>query len=103
MTRWRKPTGLLAGLLLAGSLVACSGDEADHPEETPAVRPSEAQTVTTDGLRVTVEAGPHSALSAVLTIEADHPVAAEVTATAGDHRVAVPAPRRPRQIGRAHV
>jgi hypothetical protein len=44
------------------------GARADRTRE-----PSEPVTTTADGLAVRVEAGPESVLTAVVTVEADHP------------------------------
>ena len=78
----RRASGTL--LLLAVALAGCSGDDA------PA-----AQVVTGDGVTVTISPGPHSVLTAVVEVEADHPVRPGVVAVDGDHRVEVPAPEEP--------
>jgi hypothetical protein len=85
-----------AAVLLLALASACAaddggGDGADRTSES-----SEAVTITADGVTVRVEAGPESVLTAVVTVEAGHPVRPRLVATADAHVVEVPAPRRAR-------
>ena len=47
-----------------------------------------------EGVEVTVEPGPNSVLTALVTVRTDQPVRPRLTATSDDHVVEVPAPRR---------
>jgi arylsulfate sulfotransferase len=82
--------------LLALALpVACSGADHEQVDESRVAEPSGPITASGDGVEVTVGPGPHSVLTAVIAVEADHRVRPRVVAVAGEHRVEVPPRRRP--------
>jgi hypothetical protein len=76
----------VAAVLLAVGLAGCTGDDGTEP--------SAQQVVEGDGVTVTVSPGPNSVLTAVVEVEADHPVRPGLVAVDGEHRVEVPAPER---------
>ena len=87
-----------AALLFLAALAGCSsGGDDTAPADASAVAPSDAVTVTGDGVTVTVEPGPESVLTAVIRVETDTPSRPRLVATAGAHRVVVPPPGRARR------
>lgn len=94
MTLRRASAALLLFLAL---LPACAGDEGGDDDTDGGIAPSAPVTVEAGGVSVQVEAGPESVLTAVLSVEADHPLRPALVAAAGPHRVEVPAPRRARR------
>jgi len=65
-----------AAFLLLALASACAADDGGGNRADRTREPSEPVTTTADGLAVRVEAGPESVLTAVVTVEADHPVPA---------------------------
>ncbi len=86
--------------MLLAALAGCSGWDDTGPAAPEAVAPSDAVTVAGDGVSVEIEPGPHSVLTAVVRVETDEPTRPRLVATAGDHRVVVPARGGP---GRDHT
>jgi arylsulfate sulfotransferase len=94
LTRWT--TRAAAPVLLAALLVSCSGDDGGSsatttapPTTRPGPEPPPSSTVESDAGLFTMAFGPHSVLSAVITVDSETPVSAVVSATATDRQIAV--------------